>query len=138
MGHSSEERTTDSDSTTQKAKQRSHLLSDSLIISNIQAVEFAIVSFLLVMEFAPVILHLLPRFGFVAHHRGMPHIAGTQRMHKGSENQPVALVALLAQPLQHRFTVVQMVLLHPLANLCLVRIQDGSSLGARNRFWPAS
>jgi len=113
-------------------------LSDPLIISNIQPVEFAILSFLLVMEFAPVILHLFPGFGFIAHHGRMPHIAGTQRMDKGSQYRPVALVALLAQPREHRFTVVQMVLLHPLANLSLVRVQDGSPLGTRYCFWLAS
>lgn len=62
----------------------------ALIISNIQAIELAVLSLVLVMHFAPVILHLFPGLGFIMHDGLMPDVAWAKGTHVISENGAVA------------------------------------------------
>ncbi len=53
-------------------------------------------------------------------------------MHKGFERREAA-VALRLQAQQHRLAVVQVILLHPAADLSLVGVEHRAALGMRHR-----
>ena len=68
----------------------------------------------------------------------MADIARTKRTHVFPENGAVAPIALFAETLKHRFTVVQMILLDPLLDLDCMRVEQGTAFGTRHGFRFAS
>src|SRR5579875_395100 len=59
-------------------------------------------------------------------------------MHKRFQGRNTAGIALLFEARQHRFTIVEVILGNPLANLGLVGVQDRATLRARHRLRLAS
>src|SRR5262249_34459471 len=103
-----------------------------------KTVEFVLFSLFLVMEFAPIKLHLFSWLAFIALDWVLPHFCWPQLMHKGFEGRTTPRISLGLQAQEHRLTVIQVILLDPLTNLLFVGIKHRFSFGPRCGFWLSS
>ncbi len=96
-----------------------------------EAVELARHAVLLILELAPVKLHLLTGLGFIPNDGSAAASRRTQGMHKGFEHTQASRVAHLLQTRQHGLTIGAVILGHPPPHLLFERVEFGAAIGSR-------
>jgi len=127
----SQVRKTDLSCITQEVRQRGQLLSDPLIISNIQAVKFMRVALVFVHKLAPIKLDLLSWFGLIALNRRVPSHRRPQGVDIFFQDTDPSGIAQRLQAREENLTIRAMVFHDPFLDLLFVWIK----LGRPGRTW---